>query len=136
MLKGIFLVFIAGWVVWFWIDKPPAGHFGLPPASNSVVENFQRTIDLLKGGYPDMAYLYVWHAHYLILSVVFGILAAIAFSAISDYLARKTRRRHYYAQPGTGASPVGKNAPRESPVVPSVDGKTSASGGSADHPVD
>ena len=78
-MKGIFLVFISGWLAWFWIDKPPPGQFGLPPASDSLVENFQRSINLLKAGYPDMAYLYIWHAHYLILSMVFGILIAIAF---------------------------------------------------------
>ncbi len=135
MLKGIFLVFIAGWVAWFWIDKPPAGQFGLPPASDSLVENFQRSIDLLKAGYPDMAYLYIWHAHYLILSAVFGILVAVAFRTISDHLARKRLQRHYYRPSGAGTSPVGKNAPRESPVVPTDNDNTLDDGGSSNHPV-
>jgi hypothetical protein len=132
MLKSIFLVFIAGWVLWFWIDKPPPGQFGLPPAGNSMVENFQRTFDLLKAGKPAMAYLYIWHAHYLILSAVFGILAAVAYRSISDHLAMKSRRRYLYPLPGSGTSPLEKNAPRERPAVPSGNDKTPANGGSDD----
>jgi hypothetical protein len=133
MLKGIFLVFIAGWVAWFWIDKPPAGQFELPPASDSLVENFQRSFNLLKAGYPDMAYLYIWHAHYLILSAVLGILAAIAFGSLSDHLARKRMRRHSYPLPDTGISPVGKNVSPERPVVTPDDDKASVNSGSSDH---
>jgi hypothetical protein len=133
MLKGIFLVFIAGWVAWFWIDKPPAGQFVLPPASDSLVENFQRSFNLLKAGYPDMAYLYIWHAHYLILSAVFGLLAAIAFRTISDHLARKRMRRYSYPLPNARTSPVGKNVPPECPVVTSADDNTAVKSGSGDH---
>jgi hypothetical protein len=135
MLRGMFLVFIAGWVAWFWIDKPPVGQFGLPPASDSLVENFQRAMDLLKAGHPDMAYLYIWNAHYLILSAVFGILAAVAFGTLSDHLARKRMRRRSYPLPDAGSSPVGKNVPPEHPVVTSEDDKTSVKSGSSDHPV-
>ena len=135
MLIGIFLVFISGWLAWFWIDKPPPGQFGLPPASDSLVENFQRSINLLKAGYPDMAYLYIWHAHYLILSMVFGILMAIAFRSISDHLVKKSRRRHYYPQPSAVTSPVGKNVPPERPLESPYDDETSVTGGSSDHSV-
>ena len=135
MLKGIFLVFIGGWLTWFWIDKPPAAQFGLPPVSDSLLENFQRSIDMLKAGYPDMAYLYIWHAHYLILSVVFGILLAVLINTITDHLMRKSRRRHYYPLPGAGASAGGKSAPAEHPQAPSDDGKTSAHGGSGEPPM-
>jgi hypothetical protein len=134
MFIGIFLVFIGGWVTWFWIDKPPSGQFGLPPPDDSTVENFQRSIDLLKAGYPDMAYLYIWHAHYLILSVVFGILLAVTFRTIADHLARKGRRIHYYPSPGAGTSTVGKNAQPERPVVPSDDDNMPVNSGSNDHP--
>jgi hypothetical protein len=97
------------------------------------VENFQRSIDLLKAGHPDMAYLYIWDAHYLILSAVFGLLLAVVFRAIADYLARRGRRRHYYPLPGAGTSPVGKNAIPERPVVPSDDDKKSVNNGPNDH---
>jgi hypothetical protein len=133
MFTGIFLVFIGGWLTWFWIDKPPAGQFGLPPPGDSMVEDFQRSIDLLKAGHPDMAYLYIWHAHYLILSVVFGILAAVVFRTISDHLSRKSRRRLYYPPLRAGTSPMGQNASQEHPAAPSDDDKTPVNSRSNDH---
>jgi hypothetical protein len=134
MFTGIFLVFLGGWVAWFWIDKPPAGQFGLPPPGDSMVEDFQRSIDLLKAGHPDMAYLYVWHAHYLILSVVFGILVAVVFRTIADHLSRKGRRRLYYPPPGAGTSPRGQNASPDGPAVPSDDDKSPVNSRSNDRP--
>jgi hypothetical protein len=135
MFTGIFLVFIGGWLTWFWIDKPPAVQFGLPPPGDSVVEDFQRSIDLLKTGHPDMAYLYIWHAHYLILSVVLGILIAVVFRTIADHLSRMGRRRHYYPTPGTGTSPRGQNASPERPVEPADEDKTPVDSRSNDRPV-
>jgi hypothetical protein len=133
MIKSIFLVFLAGWVAWFWIDKPAVGQFGLPPVSDSLVENFQRSFDLLKAGYPNMAYLYIWHAHYLILSVVFGMLLAVVFRTIYDHLARNRRRRHYYPLPNAGTSPAVKKLPPERTVVSPDDDNSSVNGGSSDH---
>jgi len=134
MITGIFLVFIGGWLTWFWIDKPPAGQFRLPPPGDSMVEDFQRSIDLLKAGHPDMAYLYIWHAHYLILSVVLGILTAVVFRSIADHLSRKSRRRLYYPLPGPGALARGKNASPERPAVPLDDDNRSAESRSNDRP--
>jgi hypothetical protein len=135
MVTGIFLVFICGWLAWFWIDKPPVGQFGLPPPGDSMVEDFQRSIDLLKAGHPDMAYLYVWHAHYLILSVVFGILVAVAFRTMADHLSRVSRRRRYYPPPVAGTPPAGRNVPTERPLIPPNEDKTSVNDGSSDRPV-
>ena len=124
MLTSIFLVFIGGWGVWFWIDKPPAGQFGLPPPGESMVVNFQRSVDLLKAGYPDMAYLYIWHAHYLILSVVFGMLLAVIFRSLSGHLARSSRRRLYHPLPGAGLPRAGSNPAPERAMPASGDEKT------------
>jgi hypothetical protein len=132
MFTGIFLVFIGGWLTWFWIDKPPAGQFRLPPSGDSLVEDFQRSIDLLKAGHPDMAYLYIWHAHYLILSVVLGILTAVVFRSIADHLSRKSRRRLYYPPPVAGTSARGQNASTERPAVPADDDKMPVENGSND----
>jgi hypothetical protein len=134
MITGIFLVFIGGWLTWFWIDKPPAGQFGLPPPGNSVVEDFQRSIDLLKAGHPDVAYLYIWHAHYLILSVVFGVLVAVVFRTIADHLSRKSRRKLYYPPPGAGTSARRQNASPERPAVSSDDDKLPVESSSNDRP--
>ena len=134
MFTGIILVFIGGWLAWFWIDKPPAGQYRLPPSGDSLVEDFQRSIDLLKAGHPDMAYLYIWHAHYLILSVVLGILTAVVFRTIADHLARKSRRRHYYPLPGTGTSAREGNASPARPQLPSENDNMSAESRSNDRP--
>jgi hypothetical protein len=134
MFTGIFLVFIGGWITWFWIDKPPAGQFALPPSGDSLVEDFQISMDLLKAGHPDMAYLYIWHAHYLILSVVLGLLVAVMFRTIADHLSRKSRRRHYYPTPGAVTSARGHNASPERPLVPSDDDKMPVESSSNDRP--
>jgi hypothetical protein len=134
MFTGIFLVFIGGWLTWFWIDKPPAGQFRLPPPGDSMVEDFQRSIDLLKAGHPDMAYVYIWHAHYLVLSVVFGILVAVVFRTVADHLSRKSRRRQYYPPPVAGKSPMGQNGSPDRPVLPSDNYKTPVNSRSNDHP--
>jgi hypothetical protein len=133
MFTGIFLVFIGGWLTWFWIDKPPAGQFRMPPPGDSMVENFQRSIDLLKAGHPDMAYLYIWHAHYLVLSVVLGIMAAVVFRAIADYLSRQSRRRHYYPPPRAATPAREQNAAPAQSSVPSEDSMP-AGGSSNDRP--
>lgn len=99
MLRSAFFVFITGWVIWFWIDKPPAGQFRLPQAGDNLVENFQRSFDILKAGHPEMAYVYIWNAHYLVLSLIGGVLLAIAYSGITGHLSRRRMRKHFLPPP-------------------------------------
>ena len=95
MVRGMLCVFIAGWVAWFWIDKPDPRAYPPPPVSDSVVQNFQRAFDMLKGGFPDLAYLYIWNAHYLILSLLGGLLLLALFQGVSRFLGRRRMRRQY-----------------------------------------
>ena len=95
MLRSSFLVFIAGWVLWFWIDKPPAGVARLPRPDDSMVENFQRAFDMLKAGHLDIAWLYIWNAPYLVLSLLGGALLSVMLGVISDRLARRRMRNHF-----------------------------------------
>ena len=95
MFRSMLFVFIAGWVAWFWIDKPDPRAYPLPPVSDSVVQNFQRAFDMLKGGFPDLAYLYIWNAHYLILSLLGGLLLLALFQGVSRVLGRRRMRRQY-----------------------------------------
>lgn len=118
MLRSAFLVFITGWLVWFWLDKPPAGRFGLPRQSDNVVENFQRAFDMLKAGYPDMAYVYIWSAHYLILSLVGGILVAVLYRWISEHLSRKRMRRQLIPPPRSTSGTDNTDDPPEQPSAP------------------
>jgi hypothetical protein len=95
MLRSAFFVFIAGWVAWFWMDKPSQGRFRMPQVSDSLVDNFQNAFDMLKAGYPDMAFLYIWGAHYIVLSLLGGAMIAVAWGSVAGYLGRKRMRRHF-----------------------------------------
>jgi len=93
MLRNAFIVFLLGWVTWFWIDKPPPEQQRLPEVSDSLVENFQVAFDILKAGYPQVAFVYIWNAHYLLLSIAGGLLLAVTIGAVSDALGRRRMRR-------------------------------------------
>ena len=95
MLRSAFLVFLAGWTIRFLIDKPPAGQLGLPEVSDSMLENFQQSFDMLKAGRLDMAYVFIWDAHYLVLSLVGGMLIGLIVGMVSDHLGRRRMRRHF-----------------------------------------
>jgi len=95
MLRSTFLVFIAGWMVRFLIDKPPAGQLGLPKVSDSMLDNFQQAFDMLKAGHLDMAYVFIWDAHYLVLSLLGGLLVALLFGVVSEQLGRRRMRRNF-----------------------------------------
>ena len=95
MLRSAFLVFLAGWAVRFLIDKPPAGQLGLPEISDSMLDNFQRSFDMLKAGHLDMAYVFIWDAHYLVLLLLGGLLGGLLFGMVSDHLGRRRMRRHF-----------------------------------------
>ena len=93
MLRNTFIVFLLGWVTWFWIDKPPPEQQRLPEVSDSLVENFQVAFDMVKAGYPKVAFVYIWNAHYLLLSIAGGLLLAVTIGAVSDALGRRRMRR-------------------------------------------
>ena len=93
MLRNAFIVFLLGWVGWFWIDKPPPDQQRLPEVSDSLVDNFQAAFNILKAGYPEVAFVYIWNAHYLLLSVAGGVLLSIGIGAVSDALSRRRMRR-------------------------------------------
>jgi hypothetical protein len=107
MLRNAFIVFLLGWTLWFWIDKPPPDQQRLPEVSDSLVENFQVAFNMLKAGYPKVAYVYIWNAHYLLLSILGGLLLALITGVLSDALGRRRMRRLVLP-----ASPVGRAADR------------------------
>lgn len=91
MLNSSIFSFITGWVTWFFIDKQPSslGVF-IPEKFDTVTGNFQLAFDLLKDGYAAASFVYIWNAHYIILSILSGLLISIAMQAVSKYI----RRRH------------------------------------------
>ena len=92
MLRSTLLVFIAGWIAWFWIEKPRTGLYQLPPVSDSMMENFQRAFDILKAGQVELAFVYIWNAHYLVLSLLGGALIAMLYSSIASHFSRRRLR--------------------------------------------
>lgn len=95
MFRSTLFVFIAGWVLWFWIDKPDPRNFRMPQLSDSMVENFQTAFNMLKGGYPDVSFLFIWNAHYLILSLLGGLILLSLLQSVSRFVRRRRLRKDY-----------------------------------------
>ena len=126
LLRTFVIVFVAGWVFWFWLDKespaqlppqagpgyghprmpaPPGypgypGHRAVPPepADGSLVQEFQYTVDLLKLGRYEHAFVYIWRRESWIVAGVVSVLLSFVLSSIVRAAARR-RRRSSYPQP-------------------------------------
>jgi hypothetical protein len=96
VLRGVLLAFVAGWVLWFWLDKSPATLGRLPyPEDGDFLHNFQVAIDLVKQGRVQAAFVYVWKAHYLVLSLGIGLVLAMGFTSISRVISRNRLLKLY-----------------------------------------
>jgi hypothetical protein len=96
MLRGALLAFVGGWIIWFWIDKSPAGLGPLAyPADGDFLYNFQVTIDLLKQARFKAAFVYAWKAHYLVLSLAIGAIVGMLLASISRSWSRKRLLKLY-----------------------------------------
>ncbi len=100
MLRNSFIVFIFGWIIWFWIEKPRTGLDQFLRTDDNMLVNFQRFFDLLKSGYFVQSYIFIWNAHYIILSLIIGVLISMLYGFISDYLRRK-RTRSFFNLPSS-----------------------------------
>jgi hypothetical protein len=78
-----------------------------------VTENFQRAFNMLKAGHPDVAYVYIWDAHYILLSLIGGVLVAVIYGSVSDFLGRRRMRRHF-RPPERVKKAGGENPPEQS----------------------
>ena len=86
-------MFIIGWVFWFAIDKHPAALGAMVPAeSGKLLDNFQLAFDMLKAGYLKASYVFLWKAHYIVLSLIAGLMSSLVFQAISNSLRRRKLR--------------------------------------------
>jgi hypothetical protein len=96
MLRGTLLVFVAGWILWFWIDKNPMALGPLPyPVDGDYAANFQVAVDLLKQTRIKAAFVYLWKAHYLVLSVACGLLIGAFSGAIARRMSRNKLLKLY-----------------------------------------
>ncbi|HHJ35075.1 MAG TPA: hypothetical protein ENJ87_04855 [Gammaproteobacteria bacterium] len=94
MLNFSIINFIVGWVLWFLIDKHPAS-LGtvIPEAHDTMLANFQLAFDMLAAGYLRASYVFIWKAHYIVLSIIFALLLSSIYQAVSNVM-----RRHHLRQ--------------------------------------
>ena len=85
------IIFVTGWVLWFFIDKHPASLGVIVPAElDTMLANFQLAFDLLTAGYLRASYVFIWKAHYIVLSII----AALLISTLREATSNILRRRH------------------------------------------
>ena len=83
-------MFILGWVMWFIIDKHPASLGTIVPGDlGSLLDNLQLAFDILKAGYLKASYVFIWREHYIVLSLVAGLITSTLFRAVSNALRRR-----------------------------------------------
>lgn len=81
------LVFVSGWVAWFLLDKPHMLPWNAYPArKGTMLHDFQLAFDMLRAGQPKLAFVVVWHEHWLLLSLLGGGLVSIVAAAIQRRL--------------------------------------------------
>ena len=91
MFNFSIIAFIVGWALWFFIDKHPASlGVNLPGEMDTMLENFQLAFDMLSAGYLRASYVFIWKAHYIVLSIIFALLTSASYEIISNVF----RRRH------------------------------------------
>jgi hypothetical protein len=113
MLRSIATAFVAGWLLWFWLDKAGPGYqFALGQSGGTdLVRDFQLGVDLLKHGAVGPAFAFLWRHHFLVLSVALGVAGLFLLRG----LARGARQA--LGRVGSGRS----RSPRvPSPPVPRV----------------
>jgi hypothetical protein len=87
-------MFLAGWVLWFIIDKHPASlGTAVPQELDDLIANFQLAFDMLQAGFLRASYVFIWKAHYIVLSIIFGVLLSITLDAVSNKLRRRNLRQ-------------------------------------------
>lgn len=98
MLQLSFIAFLAGWALWFLLDKP-AGPMPPAPADSGWLGNFQFAFDLLKAGHPELGYLYIWQQHPILLALLAGALLSMLVGAIKGLRGRRRMRRLLLTDP-------------------------------------
>lgn len=94
MLNHSIFIFIIGWVLWFVIDKHPASLGTIVPGeSGKLLDNFQLAFDMLKAGYLKASYVFIWKAHYIVLTLIAGLMTSMIFHAVSNVLRRRKLHR-------------------------------------------
>lgn len=100
------IIFIAGWALWFFIDKHP---FSLgarvPEEMDAMLDNFQVAFDMLAAGFIRAAYVFIWKAHYIIITIVVALLVSAIYGGVTNVMRRRALRKVMYSN----IKPVDKN---------------------------
>jgi hypothetical protein len=75
------------------LDKPGPVQFSFPERSDELLGNFQYAFDMLKAGYAEFAFIFIWKQHYIVLSLLGGALFAMLAGSVRDYLGRRRMRK-------------------------------------------
>ena len=87
------IVFVIGWILWFLIDKHPASLGVIVPGElDTLLDNFQLAFDMLTAGFLRASYVFIWKAHYIVLSII----TALLLSAVHGWVSNVLRRRHLH----------------------------------------
>jgi hypothetical protein len=90
MINHSIIIFIIGWVLWFIIDKQAASLGTIVPREfDNLLNNFQLAFDMLQAGYLKASYVFIWKAHYIVLSLIAGLMSSMIFQAVSIVLRRR-----------------------------------------------
>jgi hypothetical protein len=88
MLRAAVVVFVAGWIAWFVTDKT-----GLVlPRGGGLLQDLQTGFDMLRAGFPRQAFVFTWYGHYLVLSLLSGLLLSVLRATIGEALGRRRLR--------------------------------------------
>jgi len=125
-VRSALLVFVAGWVVWFWLDKE--GPFYTMarnlPSGDSLARDFQIFFDLLKSGEIGPAYMYFWSAHPFVSTLV--VAGAYWLTVpLFRYGSGALRRRRCRQSPAAAAPPAKSESAPEGNADPSPGEDTS-----------
>ena len=91
MFNFSIIIFVIGWVLWFVIDKHPASLGVIVPEElDTLLANFQLAFDMFTAGYLRAAFVFIWKAHYIVLSII----TALLISALREATSNVLRRRH------------------------------------------
>jgi hypothetical protein len=58
-----------------------------------MLDNFQLAFDMLKAGYLKASYVFIWKEHYIVLSLIAGLMTSIIFQAVLNALRRRNLHR-------------------------------------------
>ena len=91
MFNFSIIVFVIGWILWFIIDKHPASLGVIVPEElDTMLANFQLAFDMFTAGYLRAAFVFIWKAHYIVISII----TALLISALREATSNVLRRRH------------------------------------------